>query len=131
MSWHGYVVWHITTPLTANTVDEDGNVTEVGTRSLAKQALKELGRQSGPAHEITVMRPSNDKQSVLIRLMTQNEPTAAQFYNKLAELLPYTAGSIAAKSTFLVSPGATKEERRQATLAWMRVHNAEWEPNNG
>ena len=103
--WHGYVVWSVTIPLTAATLDEDGNVTEVGTRSLARQALKELGQQSGPAHVITVMRPSNNKQSVLIRLMTPQEPTAAQFYTKLAEHLPYTAQQVANNSTFTPSPG--------------------------
>jgi hypothetical protein len=126
--WHGYAIWRIVTQLTADTVDDDGNITEVGTRSLARQALEELGQQSGQSHKITVTRPSNDRQSVLVRLLTLQEPTAQVAYTKLAKHLPFTAQKVADNSTFWISPGATLEERNAATKDKIREPGAEWEP---
>jgi len=125
--YHSYVLWAITTPLTDDTI-EDGIVTEEGTKTLAKNALLELGRQysPNPCH-VTHLRPSIDGQKYIVELCTPVVPTATLFYNKLAELLPYTAEQIAGVSNFTVSPGDNWEERRKATVDYLINNKEEWE----
>ena len=127
MGWHGYVLIEIAAQLTPNTVDEDGNVIEEGTRSLVRRALLQLGRQSGPSHKITCIRPSNDRQSVILELELTGPVTKTQVVTKLAELLPWSVEQITNNVTCTVSPGANWEERRQATDNYLVAHAQEWE----
>ncbi len=113
--WHGYCLIEIDTEL-----DDEQKV-------MVKQALMQLGRQSGPAHKVTQFRPSLDKQKAILELELSSIPTKAQVCNKLAELLPWTAGQISDNSTFTVSPGDTWEERRKATVQYLINNKEEWE----
>lgn len=128
MTYYGYCLWSITTALTDDIVDEDGVVTTEGTKTLARRVLLELGTQSGLPNLVTHLRPSLNSQKWIIQLESPVTPTATLFYNKIAELLPYTAEQIAGVSNFVVSPGDTFEERRQATVDYLIENKAEWEP---
>ena len=98
----------IATILSDDTLDEDGNVTEVGTKNLARNALLELGRQIGLPHEKTHLRSSADGQIITVEMETPVALTKSEACTKLAELLPWTAQQISNNVTF------TKQTREQA-----------------
>ena len=125
--WSGYAVWSITTALTEDTLDEDGNVTELGTKSLAKNAVLLLGTQSGLPHIVTHIRPSLDGQKILIDITLEEKITKAEAVEKLAEFLPYTEQQISNNSTLQVFSGANREARRLAAVQYLIDNSEDWE----
>ena len=129
--WHGYVLIEIDIPLTDDTLDEDGNVVDVGTKNLAINALLQLGTQTGLPHQITHLRASSNGQKIIVEVQSSIAVTKAQACKKLATLLPWTAEQISNNSSFTKSPGDNWEERRQATIAYIKAHKVAWGENNG
>ena len=130
MVWHGYVLIEIDTPLSDDTLNEDGNVVEVGQKNLAINALLQLGTQSGLPHQITHLRTSSDGQKIIVEAQSSVAVTKAQACNKLATLLPWTAQKISDNVTFTKSPGDNWEERRQATVTYIKGHKAAWDEDD-
>lgn len=124
--WHGYVLIEIDTPLSDDTLDEGGNVIEVGQKNLAINALLQLGTQTGKPHQITHLRASSDGQKIIVEAESSVSVTKEQACNKLATLLPWTAEQISNNSQFTKSPGDNWQERRQATVAYIKAHKAAW-----
>lgn len=124
---HAYYLITINQVLTEDTIDEEGVVTP-GQKSLIKTALLELGRQAGPAHKVTHLKPSVDHQKIIVEMERATQPAKAQFCNKMAELLPWTSETISNKTTVtrLGGNNSTYEESRQAAMAEIASDKEGW-----
>ena len=107
---HKYYKVKILTALSDDTLDEDGNVTEVGQKTKVINALLSLGRQSGLPHQITHLRAKPGGQTITVEMETPTSLTKAQACTKLAELLPWTSQQIS-NNTIFTKQGP--EEARQ------------------
>ncbi len=122
-----YYLIEIATQLSDDTTDGEGVVT-LGTKSLAKNALLQLGKQNTPAHKKAHLRPSTDGQKIILEVDLTSALSKAEACTQLAELLPWTAQQISNNTTFtkLGGAGATYEESRQAAMAVIAGDKAGW-----
>lgn len=123
-----YYLIEISTQLTDDTLDEDGVVTEVGTKNLARNALLQLGKQNSPAHKKAHLRSSADGQKIILQVDLISRLTKSEACDQLAELLPWTSEQISNNTTFtkLGGDGSTLEESRLATKAIIVGDKAGW-----
>ena len=124
-----YYLIEISTQLTDDTLDENGVVTEVGTKNLAKNALLQLGRQNAPAHKKAHLRPSNDGQKIILEVDLTSALSKSEACDQLAELLPWTSQQISNNTTFtkLGGAGATWAESNVVVKQYLRDNVEEWE----
>ena len=123
-----YYLIEISTQLTDDTLDEDGVVTEVGTKNLAKNALLQLGNQNALPHKKAHLRPNSDGQKIILQVDLAVRLNKNGACNQLADLLPWTSEQISNNSTFTRLGGAeaTQEESRLAMLAVLANDKAGW-----
>jgi len=123
-----YYLVEIDTILTDDTVDEEGVVTEVGTKNLARNALLELGMltDSNPVN-ITHLRSSLDGQKIIVEMKTATALTKSEAADKLAELLPWTSQQISDNTTFTKFAGDNWNGRRLTAVQYLIDNKEEWE----
>ena len=130
MPIHRYYLLTITQALTDDTVDENGNITELGTRSMTRDALLTLGNLRSDAHLQTHMRFSLDGQKVIVECETNGNVTKDQFVSKLSELLPWTETQINNNLEITKFEG-TYEESRELIKQYLINNINEWELIDG
>lgn len=128
MSVHLYYLTEISTQLSDDTLDENGVITEEGTKTLTKNALLKIGNQNQPAHKKAHLRFSSDKQKIILEVNLPSKLTKAQACTQLAELLPWTAEQISNNTTFtaLGGAGATYKESQTAAKAYIHDNAEAW-----
>jgi len=113
--WRGYVLVEVTIALTG------------AQKIKVRDALLSLGTHSDgqPAFN-THLRARLDGQAAIVEYTMPAETTKAEIVAQLAADLGLTVAQMGAAATYLVSPGATWESRRQATISYIAAHLLAW-----
>ena len=125
-AWYGYARIVISTPLTDDLLDEEGNVIEEGTKTLVRQALLSLGSHHGPPNLITAIRPSLDYQSFILELEWEHRLRLLEVLDVLVEYVGWTMGEAAAATQLFDTRGWDWEEQRQEVDDYLIADKDEW-----